>query len=152
MATATTEMETEVPTSLADAQRLRDDLLFEIQQIQADLGQDERFHEDGTPFTKGEFRDWRHRAKKALSYKMDEYRAIKEWIREASRQEYSKPRNEGASRDFVKSLRCVTGGVGRLINVYDAATALLKDDTDENMAALADAVERFEELEVTDER
>lgn len=70
------------PDDLLEAEDRYEDLVFEVQGIQTDLGNKNRTHEDGTRFSEHEYWDWRSRAQGALRHRLDEQRALKRHVRD----------------------------------------------------------------------
>jgi hypothetical protein len=78
--------EWEPPESVEEAEEWRNEIVAEIQAIQAQLG-DHGISRDGNGYrmTLAEFEQWRNRAKWALRHKTDELRKVKAWIKEHNR-------------------------------------------------------------------
>jgi hypothetical protein len=133
------KVEFEEPTSLADAFKRRTQLILDIQNIQADLGNDR------SDFTGVDYEGWRHRAKRALAYRNAELRFIKAWIIQHSPS--GKTRQE-RSTELVSALQAINGSIGRLLNVYEAAKAVLDNDDDQKLWDILEAaVNQFEQFQ-----
>lgn len=110
------------------------ELLIEIRTIEADLGDREKEVE----MEPGEYDGWRVRAKGAWGYLMDEYRALKNWVKD---QENS-GRGEALGH-ITSSIGLLRKGLDRvrlLEQLYQVVVEHLQEDTDESYQKMEDAV------------
>lgn len=73
--------------------------------------------------------------------------AVERFRREIADGQTQRGRETNEGRAFVRALRLVTGGMGRLVNVYEASRALLIEDSDDNWLALEEAVAEVGEVQ-----
>lgn len=83
---AASEAVWQAPASLEDAEHLQAEIMSEIQMIQAQLSDRDRTDEHGRRVTGIAYFQWRKKATFALAKKLDEYRRLKQWIKERRRQ------------------------------------------------------------------
>jgi hypothetical protein len=67
--------------TLDEAERMKDDLIERQVDIQQQLGDKNRCHQDGTRYTAQEYWEWRKKASYALKCIVKELRFVKTWIR-----------------------------------------------------------------------
>lgn len=139
-----TEARWEEPATIEEARARANELLYRSDEIRAQLA--ER-RDDRDPDTL----EWRPRAKSALNHKVAEYRWLKDWIRTHGSARLHEPgrggRETDVGKDVVKAMRLISGAVGRMTNLYEAAVALIDDDCDDNWVRLKDAVDDVGALE-----
>jgi hypothetical protein len=80
-----TQDEFALPTSLDEAEERRAQLTLDVQSIQAQLGDKQRTDENGKRLTSKEYWAWKKRAQHALNQRLNELRAVKQWIRDKKR-------------------------------------------------------------------
>lgn len=132
------------PSSLEDAQRRDHALLFNIQEIQKQLG------EGRTDLSEGQLRDWRRRARSAINYKQAERRFLKIWIH-AQHQKSNGSATPRAIVDMktIELAAILAGRVKRLERLYESVVALIADDTDEAWELVVERAESVSRDEPT---
>lgn len=74
-----------LPENLEEAEEQRAQLTLDVQSIQAQLGDKQRTDENGKRLTSREYWAWKKRAQHALNQRLNDLRAVKQWIRERKR-------------------------------------------------------------------
>lgn len=93
-----------LPDDIGEVRALVDDLVFEIQSIQTQLGNKDRTHPDGRRFTAEEYWTWRHKAAGALHHMLDRQRALKAHLRALQAAQHEAARPTSVSRGLIDRL------------------------------------------------
>jgi hypothetical protein len=87
------------PKSLDDALELKDNLAKEVMAIQTQLADRNKQKPDGRRMRSNDYWDWKQKALVELGHKVDELRAVKEWIRKTRQARTLNPQDAPLSFD-----------------------------------------------------
>lgn len=95
---------------------------------------------------KAEYEEWRGRAVGFKRHVVAKLQHVKELRGAAKSQRHRHGKGERATKegqDVIRAMRIVSGAVGRLTSVYEAAVEVLADDSDQNWDRLQEAVKEM---------
>jgi hypothetical protein len=102
------------PTTLEEAEQLRQELTLDVQSIQAQLGDRQRTDDDGNRLSTADYWQWKKKAQHALNQKLGHLREVKAWIREQRNSSYPSVREAVGHVESLCSLVEALSSYGEL--------------------------------------